>query len=205
MESIATRDSERIRMTDWTLPDQDFTAKGIHDFILLIGAMAIPRKKYSWTAPNENERNDSVRIERLLTRAMHPRIRRSAENAEHSPSRAESFLHRAQRLDRIGSTDAALDLLYDSVDAMMRGGKFCELDSLLKRLRADDYSLDMLLGILTATLPGRSKLPARGRFLKDAENALRERGEYEDGLLTGLEGFDDGPNPCRGSAIATEC
>lgn len=201
MEAIATRNSERNCATGRrlpgqdisarTLPDSDFSAKRIHDFTLKFGAMANPRGNCLWTVLNGNER-----IEWFHARVDYARIR---------PSRATSFLQGAQRLDRMGSTDAALDLLYDNFDAMMRDGRFCELDALLRAERANDYRLDLLLGILTATLPGKSKLPSRGKFLKDAENVLRERGEYEEGLLTGLEGFDDGPNPRCGSGIATEC
>ncbi len=98
----------------------------------------------------------------------------------------ESFLDRALRLDQRGQVDAALDLLYDSFDGLFRRGEFERADSLLSQLSADKFSADVLLGILTATLPARSRLPSRPRFYHAVESTLRGRGELEDGLLTGL-------------------
>ncbi|MCH7989825.1 MAG: hypothetical protein IID46_11845 [Planctomycetes bacterium] len=102
-------------------------------------------------------------------------------------SQCESFVRRAQRLDEQGRTDAALDLIYDSIDEMLRNGQFSNLDSLLVQLPTNTLSPDMLLGVLTATLPARSRLSNRKEFFHNVEASLKERGEYEDGLLTGLE------------------
>jgi hypothetical protein len=41
--------------------------------------------------------------------------------------------------------------------------------------------------VLTATLPARRSLPARRAILPVIEQALRSRGDYEEGLMTGLE------------------
>lgn len=101
---------------------------------------------------------------------------------------AETFVQRARRLDKGGHTAVALDLIYDSVDELMQNTEFPRLDSILATVRASDHSVDVLLGILTATLPARSHLPSRVKLFKDIEKTLRERGEYEEGLLTGLEG-----------------
>jgi hypothetical protein len=101
---------------------------------------------------------------------------------------AETFVQRAQRLDKGGHSDAALDLIYDSVDELMQKEDFPKLDSILAKVRASDHSVDVLLGILTATLPARNRLRLRAKLFKDIERLLRERGEYEQGLLTGLEG-----------------
>lgn len=46
------------------------------------------------------------------------------------------FIQRAQSLDQQAGTDAALDVIYDSIDEMMRTGQFAKLDSLLQRLLA---------------------------------------------------------------------
>jgi hypothetical protein len=102
------------------------------------------------------------------------------------PAQRESFLQRAQRLDRMGHTDAALDLLYDNIDEQMRQGRFADLDLVLATLHVEDYSADMLLGLLTATLPARSRLLARASLLTKVEETLRRRGKYEEGLLVGL-------------------
>jgi hypothetical protein len=100
----------------------------------------------------------------------------------------ESFLKRANRLDAKGHTDKALDLVYDQVDELMWNGSFQKLDSILASVHAADYSADLLLGILTATFPGHHRLPVRKKLYEETERVLRERGEYEEGLLVGLEG-----------------
>jgi hypothetical protein len=102
-----------------------------------------------------------------------------------SPSE-RGLLSRVRRLDEMRQTDAALDLLYDGIDEKLRNGAFEEVDSQLSNLRAADFSCDILLGLLTATLPAKAKLPHRDTVLRSVESTLRERGEYEEGLLTGL-------------------
>jgi hypothetical protein len=96
------------------------------------------------------------------------------------------FVEQAARLDARGQTDFALDLIYDSIDELLRGGKLDRLNFMLARLTPDELSTDILLAILTATLPARSKLAARLPFRQSADHAIRSRGEYEDGLLAGL-------------------
>ena len=107
----------------------------------------------------------------------------SSAEIERSPV---SFVKRATRLDELGQTDSALDLLYDSIDGMIRNGKLRELDSILAMIREDDFSVDMLLGFLTATLPARNRLGSRKDLVKRVARSIRHRGEWEDGLLTGL-------------------
>jgi hypothetical protein len=94
---------------------------------------------------------------------------------------------RASRLERAGHRNAAMDLLYDKSDELMRTGQFEGLDMILQRLHAGELPVDVLLGLLTATLPAKSRLPSRAEFFTATERILRERGEYEEGLLTGLE------------------
>ena len=102
-------------------------------------------------------------------------------------ARTESFILRAQRLDNHGRTDAALDLIYDSIDDLMRNEEFPRLDSILARISITDLSTDILLGILTATLPAKSRLPARAELFNAIEQTIQQRGEYEEGLLIGLQ------------------
>jgi antitoxin (DNA-binding transcriptional repressor) of toxin-antitoxin stability system len=100
----------------------------------------------------------------------------------------ETFVLRAQRLDRRGRTDAALDLIYDQVDESMHRAQFDRLDSILANLPVADLSMDILLGILTATLPATRRLGSRAKLFQKIEQVLRNRGDYEEGLLVGLEG-----------------
>lgn len=100
----------------------------------------------------------------------------------------ESFVARACRLDELQRTEAALDLIYDAVDQLMRDNELERLDSILAESPVDSLSVDILLGLLTATLLARSRLPSRGAFFNAVEQSLKRRGAYEQGLLTGLEG-----------------
>ena len=101
-------------------------------------------------------------------------------------SACEGLIERASRLDTLKQTDSALDLLYDGIDDKLRNGEFEDVDRMLSRLKAVQLSADMLLGVLTATLPAKTKLPSRKKLLMTTETVLRNRGEYEDGLLAGL-------------------
>ena len=65
--------------------------------------------------------------------------------------------------------------------------KFYETDQLLQNINVSEYSVDLLLGLLTATLPARSKLRSRAQFFSEVEAVLKERGQWEDNLLVGLE------------------
>lgn len=82
--------------------------------------------------------------------------------------------------------DQRLDKLYDEVDLLMREGKFEELNLLIKRLIVKDLETDILLGYLTATLPAKSKLPFRQVFVARCCKTIKDRGEFEEGLLKGL-------------------
>jgi hypothetical protein len=69
----------------------------------------------------------------------------------------------------------------------MQRGEFGQLDAVLARLAPATLSTNLLLGVLTATLPACRSLPARRVILPVIEQALRSRGDYEEGLLTGLD------------------
>ena len=107
-----------------------------------------------------------------------------------SPRRAfgpqESFIQRAQRLVCRGRVDAALDLVYDSIDALLRLGRYAAVDGILSSTAPVECSTDILLGLLTATLSARSKLHFRTKFFSDVSQVVTIRPEYEEGLLTGL-------------------
>jgi hypothetical protein len=97
------------------------------------------------------------------------------------------FLQRAERLEKLGNVDAALDLIYDQINWRLKEQKFYETDQLLQNINVADHSVDLLLGLLTATLPARSKLRSRAQFFSEVEAVLKERGQWEDNLLVGLE------------------
>ncbi len=98
-----------------------------------------------------------------------------------------TIVRHARRLDIQGKTDAALDVLYDAVDDMLLDENIADIDCFFANATVSDYSIDLLLGLLTVTLPARSKLMQRAAFFKSVKMELVERGEYEQGLLDGLE------------------
>jgi hypothetical protein len=112
--------------------------------------------------------------------------RSTATSARSTASSQRDLVARARRLDEKGQTDAALDLVYDAIDEKLRNGEFQDVDSMLAALHVADLSCDLLLGVLTATLPAKSRLPSRRAVLSETESVLKRRGEYEEGLLTGL-------------------
>jgi hypothetical protein len=99
----------------------------------------------------------------------------------------ESFVQSANRLDRAGHRNAAMDLIYDRIDEMMRRDQMPALDALQQSVPVEELTVDVLLALLTATLPVKKRLKARPDLFERTERVLRDRGEYEDGLLTGLE------------------
>ena len=104
-----------------------------------------------------------------------------------TPSRAGNFVEMANRLAEQGRVDAALDLIFARVDETFRRGDFFDCDHQLQHLAVGDYNTEVLLGLLTATLPARSLLPSRPDFYSRTEAEIFRRGEMEPGLLTGLD------------------
>lgn len=99
----------------------------------------------------------------------------------------ESFVHRARRLASRGQIDSALDLIYDQIDELLLSSDFDRVDRTLSEASPDDLPLPILLAILTATLPAKGRLQARSAFFESVQRSLKERGEFEDELLVGLE------------------
>lgn len=129
-------------------------------------------------------RKRGATAERALVEALADAMQTDSAALDHH---TETFIDRARRLDEQGQADAALDLLYDSIDELLKTGKFNEVDEILSQMDVSEYSADILLGVLTATLPARDELKSRPQFFREVEQSLRRRGEYEDCLLVGLE------------------
>ena len=98
----------------------------------------------------------------------------------------ESFVKSAAELERGGSPDSALDLIYDRVDELLRGAEWSACAAVLDDINVSECSTDILLALLTATLPAKNRIPSRGGFLERVDHELRTRGEHEDRLLAGL-------------------
>lgn len=96
------------------------------------------------------------------------------------------FVSNAKSTEDDGRVDDAIDIIYDGIDELLHNERFSECDSILEKIDVDVYSLDIILSLLTATLPVRSKLPSRKKLLKDIETKLRNTGQYKESILSGL-------------------
>ena len=90
------------------------------------------------------------------------------------------------KLDNINSYQA-MGMAFDHIDDLLHAGNFCEVDQIITQLEIDALSTELLIGILTTTGPARSKLKHRDSFFKRVEKQTHNRGEWEEGLLDGLE------------------
>lgn len=65
--------------------------------------------------------------------------------------------------------DSQLDEIYDTADYMMRRGYWHTLNELFECMTNKVWRTDLniLLGWATATLPGKSKIPNRARFMDE--------------------------------------
>lgn len=126
----------------------------------------------------------SKQLIQVLSEVTQPNVELSAEE---TGTGLENTIDRAIKLDQRGNTDAALDLLYDTVDDQMRKGRFDDLSNIFASANADTLSVDVILGLLTATLPARCRISERTNFFDKAKHSLAKRGLLTDDLLVGLE------------------
>lgn len=83
------------------------------------------------------------------------------------------------------TTDMLLDLIYQRADQLMKAGRIEELDKMFRFEEKTD--LNLMIGLLTASLPVRSKLPSRPAYFKAVAELCVKLGETDPTLLQGLE------------------
>ena len=93
----------------------------------------------------------------------------------------------AERFIEKGQVDAALDLIYSTVDRMLKAQKLSEVDAILTATPFRSTSLEILISLLTVTLPVRIKLPSRPKFFRAVEEVAREDSRWSSSQLVGLE------------------
>ena len=81
------------------------------------------------------------------------------------------------------TTDADLDDIYDTIDLLMRNGKWNLLNELFQiwEQQAWRTDLDRLLGYATASFPAKSKIPSRRAFIEKCK-VLHPEAELWKGL-----------------------
>jgi len=85
------------------------------------------------------------------------------------------------------ATVTRIDEIYNEIDEMLWDKRFGQCDEVLRRMDLERLDVDEIISYLTATLSARSNLLFRQEFYHRAEKILRERREYKEGLLKGLE------------------
>ena len=85
------------------------------------------------------------------------------------------------------NVDATLDIIFDHIDGSLTQGAFEGVDQILAEADIKKCSVDVLVGLLTITLAARKRLKSRADFFLRVEREIRSRGEWEEGLLAGLE------------------
>ena len=81
--------------------------------------------------------------------------------------------------------DATLDALYDTIDDLMLDGRFSAVDSILAD-HVTHWSITILLGLLTVTLPAKSPLPSREAVYDRAKQIVKMSGRCDSTILVGL-------------------
>lgn len=108
------------------------------------------------------------------------------EEGETKHPEFSALLDKARELIATGEVDRGLDVIYTAVDDILWSGDYSNLNSTFGTINVAASPLDFLLGILTASLPVRTRLSLRSRFFETVKDVLVERDEYEEGLLDGL-------------------
>lgn len=92
-------------------------------------------------------------------------------------------------LSRAEKLDAAVDLVFDTVDDMLLEGRIEEVDRLLERIPVNDLAPAILVGFLTITAPARGALGARAALVGRVRARLGEGTTAEElaKVMQGLE------------------
>jgi hypothetical protein len=150
----------------------------------------VAAQMFAWVVSNTDDMNLALftqEVQRLLPQNVITKLILNMERTPHLSRQVRSFVDDAQRLASQGKIDAALDLIYDRADEMLLAGELEALDALIEGLDVEQLSVDVLLGVLTITLPAKDKLTTRKEFFESVQRSLTDRGEYKEGLLTGLK------------------
>lgn len=77
-------------------------------------------------------------------------------------------------------------MIYREVDRLLKAGNYRELNAVFASTDAALAPIDLTLGLLTATLPVKTRLSSRPDFLLAVAEALSRSGKDAARLLAGL-------------------
>ncbi len=101
--------------------------------------------------------------------------------------RSPSLVQRFAAALKLHDIEDALDVIFDAVDSALLAGRFRECNRALASVRIDEWSTDLLIGLLSITLAASHKLPARAALFESTRRVVKGRGDDTPGLLDGLE------------------
>jgi len=89
-------------------------------------------------------------------------------------------------LDEDGKEDEALDIIYNEIDGMLINQEYSKVNNFLNELSPHEYSLNILLGILTITFYCAEHLPNRKDFYNKVAEVVNNSSHSID-ILSGLK------------------
>ena len=134
---------------------------------------------YSWPAQYGYYVNASGSHSEGLAGAMSTGFGSGASHA--------GLVERARTLERFGDSATALDLVYDCIDDLLYSDRFSLVACCLLEVEVGTCSVDILLALLTSTLPAKQRIGTRAEFIRRVETELLRRGEDVVQLLAGLK------------------
>jgi hypothetical protein len=127
---------------------------------------------------------DKANRETTVRTLAAPVSKGKVEDVHPSPS---SLLQEALALIESNQTTRGLDLLYKTVDDVLYSGSYSILGKVFGEVDVSTAPISFLLGLLTATLPVKTRLSERRNFFDAVKDAITARGENTESLLAGLE------------------
>lgn len=94
--------------------------------------------------------------------------------AQPTLNRQQNVLPQLYELVQNRRIDDALDLLYDVIDDLLVSKSFAACERMLAKIDLARMNPDLLVGVLSITLPAKSVLTARDQFVRSVEEHLRQ-------------------------------
>lgn len=130
------------------------------------------------------EASKSDPVQRQLLEPAKPSTQETVAAA--SQHHADGFVVTSATAMASGEIDAGLDMIYREVDRLLKAGSYRELNAVFASTDAASAPIDLTLGLLTATLPVKTRLSSRPDFLLAVAEALSRSGKDAAKLLAGL-------------------
>ncbi len=83
---------------------------------------------------------------------------------------------KAVELDDNSEHDAALDIIYDTLDDLIIAGEYDNVDCFLDQLKVENFCPNLLYGISTITFYAAEHLPSRALFVNRVNVIFKDKG-----------------------------